>query len=278
MSAVPCVMAALLLAACTPRPATRTAAPRASSRELAAIGETFTIDSKILGQRRVINVYVPPGYVTTPGARYPVLYMPDGGLAEDFPHVVGSVDISIKNAVIRPIIVVGVENIERRHDVTGPTITPEEQAAAPHAGGADAFRRFFRDELKPFITTHYRTTAESALIGESLAGLFTVETLLVEPTLFDSYIAVDPSLQWNEQSLARSAVEHLVAWPAGSRQLYIATSDEPAIQAGVSILTTALGIIAPAGLTWTLEPMPEEHHATIFAIAAVRGVRMVFAP
>jgi predicted alpha/beta superfamily hydrolase len=272
------LIAALLggLAACTPRPATTTI-PTASGPQPASIGETFTLDSKILGQQRVINVYVPPGYATTPDARYPVLYMPDGGLAEDFEHVVGDVDISIKNAVIRPVIVVGVENIERRHDVTGPTATPSEQAAAPHAGGSSTFRRFLGDELKPYIAAHYRTTAESALIGESLAGLFVIETALLEPTLFDSYIAADPSLQWNEQALARSAVEHLVAWPASPRQLYIATSDEPAILAGVAILTTALRIIAPPGLTWTYEPMPDEHHSTIFAIAALRGVRTVFA-
>jgi predicted alpha/beta superfamily hydrolase len=263
--------------ACTPRPAAHTTVSPSAQRP-ASIGETFTLDSKVLGQRRVINVYVPPDYATATAAHYPVLYMPDGGLAEDFQHVVGSVDVSIKNAVIRPVIVVGVENIERRHDLPGPTVTPSEQAAAPRAGGSDAFRHFLRDELKPFIAAHYRTATKSALIGESLAGLFVIETALVEPRLFDSYIAADPSLQWNEQALARSAVEHLAAWPASPRQLYIATSDEPEIQAGVAILTTALRIVAPPGRTWTLEPMPDEHHSTIFAIAALRGVRTVFAP
>jgi uncharacterized protein len=281
MSDVPrSVITALLLAtACAaPRPATGTAVPTPSSRAPAAIGETFTIESKVLGRRRVINVYVPPDYASTPAARYPVLYMPDGGMKEDFPHIVGSVDVSIKNAVIRPLIVVGVENIERRHDLPGPTITPSEQAAAPRAGGSDAFRRFLGDELKPFIAAHYRTTGESALVGESLAGLFVVETLLVAPTLFDGYIAADPSLQWNEQAVARSAVAHLVSMPAGPRQLYIATSEEPEIVAGVSVLATALRIIAPAGLTWTYEPMPDEHHGTIFPTAALRGIRTIFAP
>lgn len=57
----------------------------------------------------MINVYLPPGYAA--GAeRYPVLYLPDGGLAEDFPQISGLVDVSIKNGVIRPVIVVGIEN------------------------------------------------------------------------------------------------------------------------------------------------------------------------
>ena len=51
------------------------------------IGETFTIDYRILGETRRINVYAPPGHTVSPNARLPVLYMPDGGLAEDFLHV-----------------------------------------------------------------------------------------------------------------------------------------------------------------------------------------------
>ena len=46
-------------------------------------GETFTINSKILNEIRRINVYLPPSYAETPTTRLPVLYMPDGGIAED---------------------------------------------------------------------------------------------------------------------------------------------------------------------------------------------------
>src|SRR5512139_918794 len=167
----------VVLVACkAPPPPTSALGPAPGGRT--TLGDTFTVDSKVLGERRVINVYVPPDYAKTE-ARYPVLYMPDGGMAEDFPHVVGAVDVSIKNEVIRPVIVVGIENTERRRDLVGPTTVAEEQQAAPHAGGADRFRRFLRDELKPLIAARYRTTAESAIIGESLAGLFVVETFIV---------------------------------------------------------------------------------------------------
>ena len=245
--------------------------PPPPTRSLAAIGEAFTLDSKILAERRVINVYMPPDYATS-GARYPVLYMPDGGMAEDFPHVVGSVDVSIKNAVIRPVIVVGIENTERRRDLVGPTVVPEEQQAAPHAGGADRFRAFLRTELKPYIAAHYRTTAESGLIGESLAGLFVVETFLTEPTLFDDYIAADPSVWWNQQTLVRHATDDLAPWTAGPKQLYIATADDP----DVAILLDALAIDRPAGVTVIYEPMPDLQHSTIFPFAALRGIRAQF--
>jgi predicted alpha/beta superfamily hydrolase len=272
------LVALAAVAACA-RPAPTPRCPQAEPARpaAAALGEALTFDSTVLGERRVINVYLPPGYATST-ERFPVLYMPDGGMGEDFPHVVGSVDVSIKNAVIRPVIVVGIENTERRRDLVGPTTVAEELEAAPHAGGADRFRAFLRDELKPFIAERYRTSEESAIVGESLAGLFVVETLLLEPALFDGYIAADPSVWWNEQALVRDAGARLAAWTAGARTLYFATSVDAEAKGGVDTLTAALRDGAPAEITWIHEPMPAAHHDTIFPTAALHGIRMVFAP
>lgn len=265
---------AAALAACAP-PAIPADKP-CNCHKQASLGETFTLDSKVLGEKRVINVYVPPDY--SQSMRYPVLYMPDGGMAEDFPHVVGSVDVSIKNGVIRPLIVVGVENTERRRDLVGPTVVADEQKAAPHAGGADKFRRFLREELKPYIAAHYAVSGESALVGESLAGLFAIETLLVDPTLFDGYISADPSVWWNEHSLVNGAAVDIARWPTlGPKQLYVATADYEETQQAIADLLTTLRAIHPDGLVWTYEPMPTEHHSTIFPTAALHGIRTLFA-
>src|SRR3954469_16975272 len=86
-----------------------------------AIGETFTLQSKALNEVRRINVYLPPGYTEAADKRFPVLYMPDGGLAEDFLHVAGLVQVSVGNGTMRPFVLVGIENTERRRDLTGPT-------------------------------------------------------------------------------------------------------------------------------------------------------------
>lgn len=252
------------------------AAPRDPSVAVpVAIGETFQLESKVLGERRVINVYLPPGYAKGT-ATYPVLYMPDGGIAEDFPHVVGGVDVSIKNAVIRPLIVVGIENTERRRDLPGPTTVEEEKKNAPHAGGSDRFRAFLRDELKPAIAARYRVTPETAIIGESLAGLFVIETLLLEPSLFDAYIAVDPSVWWNRQTLVHSAGAKLATWREAPKTLFVATADYKETQDAVGVLLDAIATTAPAGLTVKHAPMPEEQHSTIYPFAGLRGVRTVF--
>jgi len=86
------------------------------------------------------------------------------------------------------------------------------------------FRRFRRDELNPSIAAHDRVTPGSALVGESLAGRFVLETPLVAPDLFDSYFAVDPSVWWNQQPLVRSAAARFAAWSTGPKQLFVTTT------------------------------------------------------
>ena len=183
------------------------------------IGETFTITSSVLGEVRTINVYAPPAYDASPDARFPVLYMPDGGMQEDFLHIAGLVQISVLNGTMRPMLLVGIENTARRRDLTGPTRKPD---------------------------------------------------------LFDTYIAFDPSLWWNDGELVERAAGRIAAMP--ERRLYLASSSEPELAQRTKRLADALAAQAPAGIQWHYEPMPEESHATIYHPAALRAFRRLFRP
>ncbi|MDT7540503.1 MAG: uncharacterized protein QOE33_407 [Acidobacteriota bacterium] len=242
------------------------------------IGETFTIDSKILSETRRINVYLPLGYAESPNARLPVLYMPDGGMAEDFLHVAGLVQVSVGNGTMRPFLLVGIENTERRRDMTGPTENENDKKIAKRVGGSEAFRKFIRDELMPQVKSRYRTTDETAIVGESLAGLFVMETFLLEPDLFDTYLAFDPSLWWNDQKLVNGAGELLRARPKLKKTLYFASSDDDLHIGATQRLADALGKNAPADLQWHYEKMPDEKHSTIYHPAALKAFRAVFKP
>ncbi len=242
------------------------------------VGETFTIESKSLGETRTINVYLPPGYAKSPALRVPVLYMPDGGMAEDFLHVAGLVQVSVGNETMRPFLLVGIENTERRRDMTGPTENPEDKKIAPHVGGSAPFRKFLREELMPEVKRRYRTTDETAIVGESLAGLFVIETFLLEPDLFETYLAFDPSLWWNNADLVKRAPGLLQARPDLKKKLYFASSDEKGIIVNTEKLADLLGKDAPPGLQWHYEKMPEEKHSTIYHPAALRAFRALLAP
>lgn len=241
------------------------------------IGQTFPLASKALGETRRINVYVPGGYADSAAVRLPVLYMPDGGLAEDFLHVAGLVQVGVGNGTMRPFILVGIENTARRRDLTGPTTNPEDQKIAPRVGGSAAFRTFIRMELMPAIRQRYRTTAETAIVGESLAGLFVVETFLQEPDLFDTYLAFDPSMWWNNGRLAGQADKLLRAYAGPAKTLYVASSSDNEKIAESRRLAAALSAARP-NVTWYYKPLPEETHATIYHPAALQAFRTVFRP
>jgi hypothetical protein len=250
----------------------------ASPAEPLTFGQTFTIGSRVLDETRRINVWLPPVYADSSGIRLPVLYMPDGGMAEDFLHVAGLMQISILNGTMRPFLLVGIENTQRRRDMTGPTRVANDSTIAPMVGGSAAFRRFIRDELMPIVNERYRTTAETAIVGESLAGLFIVETFFLEPDLFDTYIAFDPSLWWNDARLVKDAPEALRRMDRRERTLYLASSSEPELADLAKQLVAALAMHAPLTLAWTYTPMPAETHATIYDPAAMIAFRKVFAP
>jgi predicted alpha/beta superfamily hydrolase len=242
------------------------------------MGETFTLNSQVLHEVRRINVYLPAGYAESASVRMPVLYMPDGGMAEDFLHVAGLVQVSVGNGTMRPFILVGIENTERRRDMTGPTTNPEDKKIAPRVGGSAAFREFIRTELMPAIKARYRTTSETAIVGESLAGLFVVETLMREPDMFDTYIAFDPSLWWNNRQLLADADGLLRTKLKKPKTLFFASSDEPELVRNSQQLDSLLRVGAFPNLKWTYVSLPNETHGTIYHPAALQAFRQLFKP
>ena len=162
--------------------------------------------------------------------------------------------------------------------MTGPTENENDKKIAPQVGGSLAFRKFIRNELMPVIRGRYRTTGETAIVGESLAGLFVVETFLLEPDLFDTYIAIDPSLWWNNEKLVNGAVEQFRAQPKLKKTLYFASSDEKGIAAITQRFAMILTTNAPSTIRWHYESMPDEKHSTIYQPAALKAFRFVFKP
>lgn len=270
------IMAALLMLA----------TPSAYALEAGSIviGQGIDLPSDTLGQTRRINIYLPPSYAGSDRA-YPVLYMPDGGVYEDFIHMVGIASLAADYRNIREFILVGVKNIDRYHDLLPPSEAEITFERLKSAGGSATFRAFLRDELIPYVNRHYRTTDERALIGESAAGLFTVETFLREPTLFTGYIAVSPSLWWDNQALAKAAPDLLSANPApAGTYLFLTIGNEgqhgvegAAMRAGTDSLAATLEAQAGDAISWAYQPMEEESHGTIFHPAALKAIRLLFA-
>ena len=79
--------------------------------------DSLTIVSKFVNENRIINIWTPPNYNKLATDSFPVLYMPDGGIKEDFPHIANTLAKLIEEKKIPPFILVGIENTDRRRDL-----------------------------------------------------------------------------------------------------------------------------------------------------------------
>lgn len=232
--------------------------------------DSLTIVSKFVNETRRINIWTPPNYNQTTDS-LPILYMPDGGLKEDFPHIANTLDTLIKQNKIPPYILVGIENTVRRRDLSGPSKVEYDLKHFPEPGGAENFRGFIKNELFPIIDKKYRTSGKKAIIGESAAGLFVIETFMLAPDMFDNYIAMDPALWFNEQYLVKNFEELTKSNNYTNTKLWFAGSSAVDIAPHTNNLNLKLKN-GKNGLIWKYENEPKEKHNTIFRATKEKAI------
>lgn len=234
------------------------------------IGHTETIWSKVLNEERLINLYIPPDATDT--TVFDVAYVLDGGLDEDFLHVAGLYQFYSFEWVnkVRPTLVVGIVNVDRKRDFTFASSEPAERAKYPSSGRSEFFIPFLTQELPAHIRSKYKTSGHTTLIGQSLAGLLATQVLLEQPYSFSRYIMVSPSLWWSDGDLLIKAEKW--AMPTGKNlEIYLATGKEglaPSVKPHVmeveaNRLAEALEKAKQPNCTLLFDYFPEHNHATI---------------
>ncbi|MEL7689878.1 alpha/beta hydrolase [Citromicrobium bathyomarinum] len=233
------------------------------------IGTTYYLDYAE-GDERRINIYVPSEYAGSEETAYPVLYLIDGGLDQDFLHVVGTTALNALWGRSQPVIVVGIQTDDRRAELIGDKGNAQERKAFPTAGEAAKFRAFIRDKVKPLVEANYRTSGDDAVMGESLAGLFIAETWLVEPGLFDKYAAIDPSLWWHDIALGKSAAEVVKDGRERGPILLSFSNEGPMTEKGTRLVAEA------GGETACLLPRNDLTHATAYHVLTPQALQFLF--
>ncbi|WP_406851989.1 alpha/beta hydrolase-fold protein [Brevundimonas sp. BH3] len=229
----------------------------------------LSVPSAVMGKSRELNVLLPTGYEASTQT-YPVIYLLDGGAAQDWPTYSNRIREAMQAGQIAPAILVGIATEDRQNELTERSTDRRIVRQWPNHGQSERFRRYITTEVKPLIESRYRTSGDDAVIGESAAALFIVEAFLREPDLFDRYLAVSPSLWWDRESLSKNAAALLAAHPAGERQLLLTIGNEGGqMQSGMDRLVTALRNSPPQGLVWDYEPRHSETHSTVFAASAI---------
>lgn len=268
-------ISACLLAAAVPAKAEH-GAPTTGNVSPIMIGESHSYRSHILEDTREINVWLPTGYSESTD-EFPVIYLMDGAMAQDFHHIAGLGQLASLSWTFGPMIIVGVELKERRAEFTPVATDPRYLEAFPESGSASTYRQFLKEEVIPFVEGRYRTGERRALMGESLAGLFVVDTLLNEPELFQDYVAISPSLWWDDRRPLRNLDDRLRGKDLGGIRLYLAMAGEGGtMQEGTDLLRTALTGAPPAVDLRFADWSARADHSTVYHSAAEEALRWLY--
>ncbi len=240
------------------------------------IGEIQTLHSRVLNEHRTLNICLPATYDSSKS--YPVLYLLDGSLHEDFLHLTGLLQFFNLQFRMPEFIVVGIANIDRKRDFTFHTDQRDLQESFPTAGHSAAFIQFIETELQPFIQTQYNCSGPRFLIGQSLGGLLATEILLKKPGLFSHYFIVSPSLWWDGESLLRQAPALLAAQADEERYVYLSVGkQEPRVMRNVARkLHRILKNAGKRQLQIDFLRMKKENHATILHNSIYQGFRRLY--
>lgn len=251
------------------------------------IARTVQLPSKELNETRTINIYLPDGYDPKDSAGYEVIYLPDGGVEEDFFHVAGIVRFNNQPWVNRfpKSIVVGIENTNRRRDFTFPVANLDfvakmgfKKEQFPSYGGSGKYIAFLQKELQPFIDSSFRTNSQRTIIGESLAGLLATEILLKHIDLFDTYIIITPSLWWGGESLLKTAPTLLPADHKRKVKVYVGACNKEEDKVMYEDAVALSGLLKKGSGTWlyhVYDYLPDEYHATVMHLAVYNAFKLL---
>lgn len=244
--------------------------------------QRLEIHSKVLNEDRLMWVRLPANYSQSKTV-YPVLYETDAPT-----HVnesAAAIDFLVANGRMPEMIVVGITNTDRTRDLT-PTNAPTRNGDGtstpnPTSGGSDKFLEFIKTELMPEVEKRYRTAPYRVFAGHSLGGLLAIYALTSHPDMFNAYIAVSPSLWWDDGKTLHQAEQFLSSHPDLKKTLFFSLASEGNTRNPMSDsfeeFRRFVAANAPKGLDWRCERYPDEDHGSTVLLAHYAGLRTVFA-
>ena len=184
-----------------------------------------SIFSKTLNENRDFWVRLPDNFQPDNDEKYAVIYLMDGFSLESSLEAVYD---NYWGHYLPHMILVGISNRSNRtRDLTTSQIKMRRGIAMDNeTGGAETFTKFMEKELIPYIDSKYPTSGYRTLIGHSYAGLFTINILINHKHLFQNYIAIDPSLDWDGQKLLKEAKQKLSSESYEGKSLFVSLAAE----------------------------------------------------
>ncbi len=188
------------------------------------IASVDSMYSKTLKEYRELWVHLPEK--VKEGEKYPVLYILDA--PEQFYPVAGIVR-HLEKWDMPETIVIGIPNTDRTRDFTPTVVPPSPGEPYKNSGKYENFINFMECELAPYLKNKYPVDEMSTIVGYSLAGLFVVNTYVSHPRVFDKYLAIDPSVSWDDQTFVDTAEELLQKNNYQNKSLHVTVANSTAV-------------------------------------------------
>lgn len=231
-----------------------------------------SIHSEILNETRELRVILPKEYQPGSAQRYEVLYILDGewlqelvpftyNFAESAQYLPKSIFVLVRNRYSRG------RNLRDRD------FSPTHVAADSLSGGADHFYDFLTREVVPYIEQKYPANGQRSLLGSSFSGLFSVYAFLKAPAFFQSFIASDPNLNFDQHYLVKLAAKKLPGISGTPGTLFIAGRTRSYQEAGIFGFDSVLQAHAPAALQWHCIRYDNETHYSVQLKVFYEGLR-----
>ncbi len=241
------------------------------------VAQPDSLYSAHLKEQRQIQVIFPEKYDPNLKENYDVFYVLDGewntSLSETVLHFLGYGQFVPTNMMI-----VSIPNLYKNDvNMRDRDFTPTQVKNRDISGGANDFLLFLK-ELVAYIDEKYPTNSEnSVLYGTSLGGLFAIYTYLHEPTLFKSYITVEPALHWDNEHLNKVATRKLPKITETNSTLWISSRDGKDFKdMGIAKLESILSKKAPKGLHWKVATYPNETHFSAIWKGIFDGLKFTY--
>lgn len=176
---------------------------------------------------RTLTVWLPAG--TFEGPQLPSLYMHDGQnlFAPDALwggwQVGWTLDDALANAVLDPLIVVGIDNTPARMDEY--TQVGDVIDGMMLGGRADAYAAFLVDGVKPFIDSRYPVAPgreSTAVMGSSLGGLVSLYIGQQYPQVFAGVASMSGTIAWGTIGASNpTIIDSYLSAPPEDLRIYI---------------------------------------------------------
>ena len=254
--------------------------PMTKDNQLLGLGTYYYVKSEIMDEDRPIIISLPDGYQES-GANYPVLYLLDG--LGNIKHQIGTMTMLTEAGFIPPMIIVGVESLNRARDLTPSNAGQHSfggtgNAGIAQSGGAPKFLQFIEEELIPYVESNYRTHPFRVLEGHSFGGLFSVYTFMEKTDLFDAYVVQSPALWWNNEEMTEKAKTFFTPGRSLNKAVYfgIGGSDGWGMRQELLRYVDVIKKREPKGLHWMNEEVGDEGHDSARLLLNYYGLKFIF--